>query len=84
MIPLAELRDEAQLIAAERRDALERQMHALAMRERRVTFTAEEIEKRARRLPRVDALARGVEQLAARREEAPAWILAAFEGLPNE
>jgi hypothetical protein len=83
MIRLAELRDEAALVFAERRDSLEQQLTAIARRERNVSFTAAEIEKRSKRLPRLEALASGMAQLEARRADLPDWILAAFEGGKN-
>ena len=77
---LSDLDSEMRLIYAERRDSLEAQRRALALNEKRVRFTAEEIAKRASRLPRVEAIGRGVAALLARRDEVPEWILRAFEG----
>jgi len=78
--PLAQLDAEMRLIYAERRDSLEAQRRALAQGDKRVRFTAEEIAKRASRLPRIEAIGRGVAELLARRDEVPEWILRAFEG----
>ena len=80
MIPLAELRDEAVLTFAERRDRLERAFHAMGGRDKHAPFTMEDLDKRSRRLPRLAAVARGVEALVARRDEVPEWILRASEG----
>jgi hypothetical protein len=46
----------------------------------RASFTPEEVSKRAKRLPRLEALAQGMQALAERRAEVPDWILDAFEG----
>ncbi len=77
---LAELLDEARLIYAERRDTLEAQRRAVAGGDKRAKFTFEEISKRQSRLPKIEALGRGIAALEARRAEVPEWILAAFEG----
>jgi len=79
MIRLVELRDEALLVYSERRDSLEQQWRALSLKDRRATFTAAEVAKRAARLPRLSALAQGMQALIERRDELPTWVLRAFE-----
>jgi hypothetical protein len=83
MILLAELRDEALLVFAERRDSLEQGRHALLIKDKRAPFTEAEIGKREKRLPNLRALAHGMTALEQRRDEVPGWILTAFEGGEN-
>ncbi len=80
MIRLADLRDEALLVEAERRDSLAQARHALLRNDKRAPFTEAELVKRASRLPRLAAISRGLAALEARADEAPEWIVAAFEG----
>ncbi|MGO8738601.1 hypothetical protein [Rhodoblastus sp.] len=77
---LAQLIDEMRLVFAERRDTLEAQRRAVALNDKRARFTPEEISKRARRLPILEAVGRGLARIEARRDEVPGWILKAFEG----
>lgn len=81
---LADLHDESALTFAERRDALAAQRKALALGDKRARFTAEEIQKRASRLPRLEAIKHGLGALQARRADVPDWILSAFERGENE
>ena len=80
MIGLSDLLNEARLIYAERRDALAAQQLRLMGGDKRARFTPEEIAKRAARLPKIEAMGRGLAALAKRRDEVPEWILKAFEG----
>ena len=77
---LADLVNELRLSFAERRDRLQAQQAAIARGDKRVTFTLQEISMRRSRLPALEALGRGMAELAARRAEVPEWILQAFEG----
>lgn len=81
---ISDLHDESALTFAERRDALAAQRRALALGDKRAKFTAEEIAKRASRLPRLEAIKHGLGALQARRSDVPDWILNAFEGAENE
>ncbi len=80
MIALSDLLNETRLIYAERRDTLEAQRSALARGDKKARFTPEEVAKRAARLPKIEAIGRGLAALETRRAEVPEWILAAFEG----
>lgn len=71
---------EMRLTYAERRDSLQAAQTALVRGDKRAPFTFEEIAKRRGRLPQLEAVGRGLAAVAARRDEVPAWILAAFEG----
>lgn len=80
MIGISELLAEARLIYAERRDSVQAQAVALERNPKAAKFTAEEIQKRRARLPKVEGIGRGLAAIEARRAEVPDWILTAFEG----
>lgn len=80
MSGLDDLANEMRLTYAERRDRLDAAQAAIVRGDKRVTFTVEEVAKRRSRLPKLEAIGRGLVALQARRDEVPAWVLEAFEG----